>query len=441
MRDINLHGYVRQLTLRCTQLLADWANSGRLRVPERVLPKITFGDGDSIRVDDIVETDFAMLAAVSLHDLLKDPLVGAMVNELLKNGEVIALLRDKGVAAIPMTFGYNILQPLMSKLLVRQRGVTFQDEAFEENYNEFEAYLYGSEDLYRLSAPLANFRMDSDAERIGVFTFRRMTEQEFAVYNGITTDPLSLARGGIPDWYRFAVECEVSVQRGSLPLSSVDQDRFWWLVALMKILKAGSVSYSTIWIRPLSWTGMSFGSGRMFPRQTHTGKPYTLKASDLTDLRDYWRQADRFIGKEPPFWIIALQRFSDGVDRLRADEALVDYWIACESLFGDDVEMGELTYKLSLRIARFLGESPTERATLREAAKEAYRGRGLLLHGSRKLDMGRLTSQASTMEDITRRALRKHLLVAFPSREDVIARIENSVLGEARDGTDPEPVH
>lgn len=130
--------------------------------------------------------------------------------------------------------------------------------------------------------------------------------------------------------------------------------------------------------------------------------------------------------------MIALQRFSDGVDRLRTDEALVDYWIACESLFGSEVETGELTYKLSLRIAHFLASNPAHRAALREAAKEAYRGRGALLHGSRELDMNRLASQTSTMEDITRRAVRRCLLDTVESRDKMISDIEASILGEAK---------
>jgi hypothetical protein len=329
-----------------------------------------------------------------------------------------------------MAFGYNVLQPFLTRQLLLQGRFVFEDQAFEDNYRDLEMYLYGSEDKYLLVAPLANFGMKAENERVGPLTIRRMNEDEFAAYNGITADPLSMTRAGVPDWYRFVVESEVSVPRGSAPLRSIDQDRFWWLEALMKLVKVGSVTYSMIWVKPLSLTGMSFRSGSIFPRQTRIGKPYTLDEADSAELRHYWALAEPFIGKQPPFWMIALQRFSEGVDRLRLDEALVDYWIACESLFGDDVEMGELTYKLSLRMAQFLGGTPSERATLREAAKDAYRGRGALLHGSRKLDAARLATQTSTMEDATRRALRKCILDAYPSREEMIGRIERSILGE-----------
>jgi hypothetical protein len=325
---------------------------------------------------------------------------------------------------------------MITRQLNAQKGIEFGEAEFESNYQAFDEYLHSAEDRYLFSAPLANFSMETEMERVSPFTIRRLTADEFAAYNGITADPYSLGRSFPLQPFRFVLEMEGTVKRGSPPLTQTYQDRFWWFVAMMKLTKAGSVGYSTVWTQPLSWSGMSFGIGTAYPRFTVLGKPYTLQSQDLPRLRRYWELVEPTVGKQAPFWTMALQRFCDAVDRVRADEALVDYWIACESLFGEDVEIGELTYRLSLRIAHFLGSEAIEREKIRAAAKVAYRGRGLLLHGARNLDQTKLMAQTSAMEEITRKAICRCLDDQFQSREEMIREIEASIVGSPAKATD-----
>lgn len=402
---------------------------GHRTVPERSRPRVRFGLDGSYSVESLVEIDYGSVAAFSLLDFVKMPEHEAVMKTLVSHPQIARLLTDKGVGLVPMAFAYNVLQPMVTKQLYLQKGVEFDQRSFESNYASFEDYLFGDRDEYVFTAPLANFDMDRDSENVGPFVIRKLDADEFTFYNGITTDPSSLAARFPLAPHEFAVQLSATVRRGAPPLTPLDQDRIWWIVALMKLIHDGSVSYENIWVRPVTWAGMSFGMGSLLTRIRTPGRPYVLRPQDISELRELWQKAEPSVGVNQPFWTLALHRFYDAVDRIRSDEALIDFWIACESLFGEDIELGELTYRLSLRIAHFLGTDAEQRESIRDMARDAYRVRGLLVHGRARIDQTRLAGQTRAMEDLTRKAIRKCLVSSYPSRDEMIRQVETSILG------------
>jgi len=431
MKDKDLHDRLKDLTVRYMELLRRSTSQRGGALPQRLIPKIEFGLNGSMTIDKESKPDFGMLAATTLLDFVNDPSNEAIIKAVLENQSVVRLLKDKGVAIVPMAFAYNILQPMITRQLVSQNGIEMDEAEFDANYQAFEEYLDSEEDCYLFLAPLENFDMETESETVGPLTIRKLTAEEFAAFNGITAEPFSSASNFPFQPYRFVLEMKGAVKRGGPPLTQTYQDRFWWLVAMMKLTKAGSVGYNTVWAQPLSWSGMSFGQGSAYPRHTILGKSVALRYQDLSRLRHYWELVEPFVGRQTPFWMVALQRFCDAVDRHRPDEALLDYWIACESLFGEDIEIGELTYRLSLRIAHFLGMSPVERAKLRDDAKKAYHARGHLLHGARNLDHSKLAAQTLAIGEITRRSLCKCVEEQYQSRDEMIRGIEASIMGKS----------
>jgi hypothetical protein len=368
-----------------------------------------------------------MSTAMVVPLIESDPTAEQIIRDLLLRPDVLKLLTDKGVSVVPGAFIHNVLLPLVRQQLMRQDGTTFDQAAFDASYDEFEEYLRSAEDKYLYFAPLGNFRMEPATEKIGPFIIRRLNQEEYLAYSGFS-NPSAFMTSRPPYTYEFAVEVVGTVPRGASPLTQTIQDQFWWLVAAMKLLRSGSVGYHMIWTRPLTWSGMSFGSGPAYPRHLVVGRQYVLSEQDAAELRELWAKLSHLVGAPPRFWMQALHRFLDGVDRVRPDEALVDYWIACESLFGEDIEVGELSYRLSLRIAHFLGGNGTERETIRNTARRAYKERGRLLHGSTKLNTQELVNQSAAMEDLTRRALHNCILNRLDSRDKLIVDIEKSIV-------------
>jgi hypothetical protein len=78
---------------------------------------------------------------------------------------------------------------------------------------------------------------------------------------------------------------------------------------------------------------------------------------------------------------IAMRRYVSARQRRSPADALIDYWIALESLFGTGT--AELTFRMSLRIAAFIESDPAARRARFEAATESYKYRSLVVHGER----------------------------------------------------------
>lgn len=428
MRDQDLYAKLKNLVVRYFRYLYDSELPIVGTPPGNFVPKVKVDNNNSLSADLKSRPDFGIRIFMTLSDFIKSPDNEDSIKDILRHDDIVRLLKDKGSAIKAKALMYNVLHPLIIRQFITQDGIELNEAVFRSNYEAFEEYLIGKKDKYRLFALLDNFQMSSDEECVGPIKIRRLTSEENAAYNGDIADPALQVRDPSLSIFEFMLEMEVVVARGSTPLTQTNQNQFRWLIMLMKLLKSGSICYNTIWCLPLSWSGMSFGGGSGPPRHSVIHKPYALESQDFVKLKGYWDKVEQYVGGSEPFWMIPLQRFCDAADRYRSDEALIDYWIACESLFGENVEMGELTYRLSLRIAHFLEADPFKRKELRDIVKEAYRIRGHIMHRGAP-DPKKLPSLTLEMERITRNALCKCLEGQFESREEMINRIECSILG------------
>ncbi len=77
---------------------------------------------------------------------------------------------------------------------------------------------------------------------------------------------------------------------------------------------------------------------------------------------------------------LALRRLQDASIRTVESDKLIDYWIGLEALFGQTHQ--ELRYRVSFRLARFLGTEQAERKAIRNAAYKSYALRSKVVHGS-----------------------------------------------------------
>lgn len=99
---------------------------------------------------------------------------------------------------------------------------------------------------------------------------------------------------------------------------------------------------------------------------------------------------------------LALRRFSGAYERPSDEDRLIDYWVALEALFLPDATQ-ELSYRVALRVARYVGETPRERKQLLRETRDSYTARSKVLHGRVVPDLSEITGRT---EDVLRRALR-----------------------------------
>lgn len=99
------------------------------------------------------------------------------------------------------------------------------------------------------------------------------------------------------------------------------------------------------------------------------------------------------------------------------------HWIVVEAIFGPE-DGREITYRLSLRAARFLASTQEERKELFDGVKEGYAWRSKAVHGGRlhKLKPNKSGELMVTLESVIRRSLLRilespELTRVFDSRE------------------------
>jgi hypothetical protein len=205
-------------------------------------------------------------------------------------------------------------------------------------------------------------------------------------------------------------------------------------VLALRVLKEGAVS-STVQLvtqvggyrDPAPWLPPIGGDWGF------VGSTYVLYEEELDTLSRLYRGLDALQSTVVP----AVHRFDLGCRRPERRDRFIDWWVALESLFGD--KRGELTYKLSLRIAYFTEDGP-KRPDLARKLRRAYDARSDVVHGQEPKEI-------KTHEQVTCEALRSALqrlilaqsAIDLQKLDDFIAagakmRYDWDVAGEARDG-------
>ena len=90
-----------------------------------------------------------------------------------------------------------------------------------------------------------------------------------------------------------------------------------------------------------------------------------------------------FTKKENKFLDIAIRRFSSALARTDSVDQFIDLMISLEALYGGG-ERGEITTKLSSRLATLVAKNEKEREDYWEFTKKMYSLRSGIVHGSKE---------------------------------------------------------
>lgn len=202
------------------------------------------------------------------------------------------------------------------------------------------------------------------------------------------------------------------------------------VITAFRLIKSGGVSYrfhGTWRARSTSGqdsaTTVSWSSG-----SEASGNAYELTESDASAAADVTSALDEV--KDTKLLQRAIDRFNFGYDRKRADDKLVDYWMALETLFLGQEEQSELSFKAALRIARYTGATSSDRLAIFAEMKKAYGTRSRIVHGnSVPTDITEITAYT---EETLRKSLRKSALDRKPP--DLASLDREAAAGEASDG-------
>jgi hypothetical protein len=115
-----------------------------------------------------------------------------------------------------------------------------------------------------------------------------------------------------------------------------------------------------------------------------------------------------------------VRRLDDSYYRKRAEDRLIDLWIALEALFLA-YGKGEQRFRAALTISHFLGASPTDRLKLFKRVQESYDLRSTMVHGVEPKAAGKLPEIADWTGDLLRQSLLRFLPGRkAPDRDEIL---------------------
>ncbi|TET19326.1 hypothetical protein E3J74_07115 [Candidatus Bathyarchaeota archaeon] len=138
-------------------------------------------------------------------------------------------------------------------------------------------------------------------------------------------------------------------------------------------------------------------------------RTYFLSGSKAAMLRDFLEEFSHIAWKAKKSKTslgIALGRFTDGYERLKPEDKMIDYVIGLEALYLHGEGMGEFGYKMAHRASVLLADDKKERIPLFQKIKEAYKLRSKIVHGGK---YALSTEDVWLIEDVLRDSIKKFL--------------------------------
>lgn len=300
-------------------------------------------------------------------------------------------------------------------LLSRCKSLGKVRDNFEKLYPTFEESIYADHATWQVIAPLAKLVTEGPPIDFpnGV-TIRRLEEDEKKQFLTQMSYVEAIEQGIVNAEYCLSHRSDgpkAGPIEGGRGLSHFQQ-----VVTALRLLKPGG-----IWFNATSQSLEYPAFGTQFPVGQQAGGGWSSKprayGPEYRLNRDESPLAGQIVtalplAKQNRILSRALDRFGFAYERNRAEDRLVDFWIALEALFLKPEEQTELSFRAALRIARFVGESPDDRLATFQGMKESYAARSRVVHGNPLPSA--IGDIANTTEQTLRKALRRGVLNTTP---------------------------
>jgi hypothetical protein len=262
--------------------------------------------------------------------------------------------------------------------------------------------------LYGLSSDETSFSLTDDISFVRLDDDARQALLARSVPIGAGSRPL-FGFSDITAW-EYQVEAACRWKPDEAGLSPINSERIDDAVAVLRLTTTGSVKTGIRWVRGARpsgrFAGPQSGLGSMMgppdPLGWAASPVMHLSAEDISRAREIFPRYEAT--KSDRQFAFVLRRFQTAYERRTDEDRLIDYWIGLEALFSAEPGIqGELTYRLSLRLARYLREALEGRRDIRKRARDSYRLRSRIVHGDPSPpDLGDTTRET---EQLLREAL------------------------------------
>lgn len=274
----------------------------------------------------------------------------------------------------------------------------FQEDRFSAVYERVETFLFTTHIRFEAWVPLENFQ--SNTEKL---SFEEGTEITLisddtlrAWYDAVEFSEVGQLKAlGWTHAIRVPYELEKVFGDTSLDKQGADEAeqralaRPEGILSALRLFKNGGVNGGPLFITQRTWQPGKREFARWQYRKGRTlGPPFHLDNSDVERLKQLLGFIQNLNESKFRFLLLALRRFNQSYERVDPADKLIDYMIAFEALYLNDVndqDRGEMRFRLSLRVAYFLRQG-TERRRLYREMRSAYDVRSATVHGNEPKD-------------------------------------------------------
>jgi hypothetical protein len=297
--------------------------------------------------------------------------------------------------------------PFLQVYFTNAKSIIFNEEVFNIVFQRLIKDIESATRAVKDLSPLINARL-IDCDRIEItpnIIIRRLTNDELEKWlNEYTNDPYFLIMGGIYvdiTQLNCAIEANYIQNKYDAWNSPEYQEDISNLLTTLRIITDKSVHIS--FTEHQSDNMLSQSGGRMSTlRPRIRGEIADITPSMQQNITSIWKGI-KTLGNTSRLKL-ALKRWDSVSERFDQFDKFIDYWIALESLFS--ISNSEISYRVSLRIAAMVGDTPEERVQLFKDMKASYRLRSQIVHGD--------NLKGDNVNDLilkTRTCLRKALLM------------------------------
>ncbi|MDD5434862.1 MAG: HEPN domain-containing protein [Nitrospira sp.] len=319
----------------------------------------------------------------------------------LRSDEVISSQVDKSVGS-PFSRYFLSAESVIDRIFfgtIRgQGGYNFDEECFKEEYIEMEKVFYEDSISFQIIAPLDSFKSTvATIELEQNIKINQLSDEEINLFIQLGLCPnLTYGKVRVP---KYAIRYHYSMPKviGDRSFTTLEKEKMfkeqkeigdcieeilralqafkWWHCSLMAL-----IHHTSNW---LLQGGIRFQS---FPTMYQWSHEYVCYEEDADSFSKFWsdiRKIHRQGGRG--YLDVALRRFGYAGERHLPEDQVIDLLIAAESLFLNDEEgkknVGEKSFRLSLRAAMFIDIEPEKQGKIYNHIKKAYDIRSTIVHG------------------------------------------------------------
>lgn len=243
---------------------------------------------------------------------------------------------------------------------------------------------------------------------------------------------------------RYGVFIRQALENGKVVSSEMMKDKAQRVLDSFRLFKSGPIYLGAMY----SYSPDSWPRKNLLPPRVGPENPPEIESEMFVS----WIEIDRIkvfftrfvrlkhteLEKNQHYLTTAIRRFNISYDNKHIGDKIADLCISLETLLNDSP--GEITLKLSLRVALLLGDTEDDKEYLWQFIKRCYRVRSEIVHGKRR---NKITVMGSTMtdhqtaqklEDVTRQAITKVVLLQgeISNQENLLDSLDCSIVNRKK---------